>query len=206
MATSAVDALLVMYQALDESEQDELDARISDARALREAGEHSEMGRMMISLQRIAEHVGGPPSPADYKLAYRELRAAGEDIEEFNRVVRHFGSWRRAKEALALAETTTVRRIEARFRFRRVGKVWRYTEDTLRETLARCVEHYGRPPLVAEFEWWRRRELELAAAQGNDAVQLPGPTPYRNRYGGWEGALRHFGYTPEERAARFEQP
>lgn len=65
---------------------------------------------------------------------------------------RHFGSWRRAKEALALSEVTTARRIEARFRYRRVGKVWRFTEDTLRETLASCVEHYGRPPMVSEFE------------------------------------------------------
>lgn len=55
-------------------------------------------------------------------------------------------------------------RAEARFRFRRVGKVWRYTEATLRETPEACVGHYGRPPVVAEFDWWRQRELALAQA------------------------------------------
>jgi hypothetical protein len=132
--------------------------------------------------------------------------AAGEHVEGFMRVSRHFGSWRRAKEALALSEVTTARRIEARFRYRRVGKVWRFTEDTLRETLASCVEHYGRPPMVAEFEWWRDRELELARAEGNDAAHLPSPSPYRRRWGTWEAALLHFGYTPDQVAERLEQP
>ena len=59
-------------------------------------------------------------------------------IEETNQVICHFGSWRRAREALDLSATTTARKIEARFRARRLGKVWRYTEDTLRETLVRC--------------------------------------------------------------------
>jgi hypothetical protein len=86
-----------------------------------------------------------------------------------------------------------------------MGKVWRYTDDTLRETLARCVEHYGRPPLVAEFDWWRQRELELAAAQGNPDLHRPSPTPYRKRWKTWEGALLHFGYTPEQTAERHEQ-
>lgn len=109
------------------------------------------------------------------------------------------------KEALALSETTTERRIEARFRYRRVGKVWRYNEKMLGETLARCVEHYGRPPLVAEFEWWRDRELELARAEGNDALHLPSPHPYRRRWGSCEAALLHFGYTPDQVAERLEQ-
>ncbi len=58
-----------------------------------------------------------------------------------------------APRALDLSQATSARKIDARFRARRLGKVWRYTEDTLRETLARCVAHYGRPPQVAEFEW-----------------------------------------------------
>jgi hypothetical protein len=58
---------------------------------------------------------------------------------------------------------------------------------------------------VAEFEWWRERELELARAQGDDALHLPSPTPYRKRWETWEGALLHFGYTADEIAERLEQ-
>lgn len=206
MTTTAADVLLVLFQHLTRDEQDDVYERLTDHRARVASGEQSITGQMITSMRRVAEHVGDELSPDLYRAAYRELRDAGEDVEEFSRVVRHFGSWRRAKEALALSETTTVRKIEARFRFRRVGKVWRYTEQTLRETLADCVEHYGRPPMVAEFEWWRQRELELAAAQGNDAMHLPSPTPYRRQWGCWEDALRHFGYTPEQTELRHEQP
>jgi hypothetical protein len=68
----------------------------------------------------------------------------------------------------------------------------------------RCVEHYKRPPLIAEFEWWRDRGLELARAQGNENVHLPSSSPYRRRYGSWEGALLHFGFTLEEAEERFD--
>jgi hypothetical protein len=67
----------------------------------------------------------------------------------------------------------------------------------------RCVEHYRRPPLVAEFEWWRDREFQLARAQGNDdTLHLPSSSPYRRRYGSWEGGLLHFGFTLDEVALR----
>lgn len=150
---------------------------------MREAGTDSETAVMLRSLRRVAEHISEPPSPDAYRRAYKELRAAGEELAEYNRIARHFGgSWRRAKEALELSEVTTVRRIDARFRYHRVGKVWRYTEETPRDTLAACVDHYGgRAPLVVDFEHWRERELQLAAAPGNDALHLPSPTPCRSR-------------------------
>jgi len=71
--------------------------------------------------------------------------------------------------------------------------------------LARCVAHYGRPTQVAEFDWWRERELELARAQGDDALHLPSSTPYRRRWKRWEHALRACGYSPEEAATRLER-
>jgi hypothetical protein len=74
---------------------------------------------------------------------------------------------------LALSETTTPRRIEARFRSRRVGKIWRYSEQTLGETPGACIEHYERVPMVSEFDWLRERELQLAAAMGNDTFHIP---------------------------------
>jgi hypothetical protein len=119
--------------------------------------------------------------------------------------MRHFGTWRRASEALELSEVTTSRRIQARFDYRRVGKIWKYTGETLRDTLARCTEHYGHVPQVAEFEWWRDRQLELARDRGDDDLHLPSPTPYRKRWGNWEGALLHFGYSREEIEQRLER-
>lgn len=99
-----------------------------------------------------------------------------------------------------------MRRIEARFRYRQVGKIWRYTDAALGDALRSCEAYYGRPPSVPEFEHWRDRELELARAAGNNTLQLPSPTPYRRRWGTWEKALLHFGYTMEEAAQRFQQP
>lgn len=69
----------------------------------------------------------------------------------------------------------------------------------------RCAEYYGHPPLVAEFDWWREREFELARARGEEhELHLPSRMPYRRRYGGWEEALLHFGFTPDEIDRRFE--
>jgi hypothetical protein len=79
-----------------------------------------------------------------------------------------------------------------------MGKIWKYTEGTLRDTLAQCVEHYGHVPQVAEFDRWRDRVLELARARDNDILHLPSATPYRKQWKTWEGALRHFGYSQEE--------
>lgn len=58
---------------------------------------------------------------------------------------------------------------------------------------------------MAEFEWWRDHELELARAEGNDALHLPSPNPYRRRWGSWEAALLYFGDTPDRVAERLEQ-
>lgn len=163
------------------------------------------MAGCIRSMQRVAEYVGGVPSTDEYKRAAAELRAAGEDVETFARLYRHFGSWPRATEALALSKTSTAERIEARFSSRKVGKVWRYTPETLREVLLEAAKHWGRPPSVAEFEWWRERQLELRRAAGEPAPQLPSSSPYRRRHKTWEGALLHFGFTADEVAVRLER-
>lgn len=75
----------------------------------------------------------------------------------------------------------------------------------LGETLARAVEHYGRPPSVIEFAWWRDQQLALAGAQGDEHPNIPSDNCYRSRWKTWEGALLHFGYTPEEVALLLEQ-
>lgn len=205
-STSGVDLLAVAYAALTANEQEDAFARISEIRLRRLAGNESDTARMIRSMRRVAEEVGRAPSVEDYRRVQALLRAAGEEIEPLNRLQRHFGgSYRRAVEALELSEVTTARRIQARFDSRRLGKVWKYTEETLRDALARCVEHYGHVPQVAEFEWWRDRELELARAQGNDILHLPSATPYRKRWKTWEGALLHFGYAQHEIDRRLER-
>ncbi|MEJ7891848.1 MAG: hypothetical protein WKF94_04350 [Solirubrobacteraceae bacterium] len=204
---SGPDLLLAAFLTMPAGDQDEALLRINEARELRVAGDAGETEMMLRALRRVAEHVGETPSPGAYRAAYKELRTAGEELPELNRVVRHFGTWRLAREGLELSEVTTARRIDARFRSRRVGKVWRYTDGTLRDTLLACAEHYGgRAPMVSEFEWWRERELQLAKAQGNDALHLPSPPPYRRRWKTWEGALLHFGFTAAQIAGRLEQP
>lgn len=205
MSTSAVDTLVIVFVALDNAEQREALERISEQRALRESGGESATARHIRSLRLVADYLGHVPSVDEYKQARRELSEAGHEVESFNRMLRHFGSWRRAKEALGMAETSSAQRIDARYRHRRVGKVWRFTEATLRDAMAQAVEYYGRPPLVSEYDWWRDRALELALAEGNDALHIPSATPYRRRWGTWEAALLHFGYTSDQLAERLEQ-
>ncbi|MGA2469941.1 MAG: hypothetical protein ABSG64_04550 [Solirubrobacteraceae bacterium] len=190
--------------ALTADEQTEGFQRIRDLRVREEAGGESAASRFVASMQKVADVLGHSPTVGEYKEVQPELAAAGEPVETFARVYRHYGTWPRALEALELAPTTPASLIEARFRCRRVGKVWRYTEGTMRDAIVRATEHWGRPPSVAEYEWWRERELELARNTGEEEPHLPSSNPFRKRWGTWEAALLHFGYTPEAVALRLE--
>lgn len=96
----------------------------------------------------------------------------------------------------------TPKRIEARFRQRRLGRIQRFTDDNLRDAVTRAAEHFGYPPSTTEFTWWRERELELAKVAGQTNYHVPSTGPFRRRFGDWEAALLHFGYSPEELAKR----
>jgi hypothetical protein len=206
MPTPATDALLILFGALDDAEQEEIVERIATIRAVAAVSEESASAPFIRSLRRVVEHIGHEPTVDEYKDACAALRESGEDIVGFGAVVRHFGTWRRAKEALDLSHMTSIRNVEARFRHRRVNKIWRYSEETLRETLERVVAYYGGIPTIQEFDAWRQRELRLASAEGNDALQVPSTRPFRERYRGWERALVHFGYPQAEIAKRLERP
>lgn len=153
-------------------------------------------------MRRVAANADGPLTPAIYRQARKAWKDTPDEVAPLNRIVEHFGSWMLAREALDLADAvptsgrgnhqTTVRRIEARFRERRLGKVWRYTDQTLGEFLHRCAADLGRAPMVSEFEHWRRREIELAKARGDRDWHLPGTSPYRKRWGTWQATLEHF--------------
>jgi hypothetical protein len=202
---SGADALVVLYEALAPEEQDGAYERIHEARLRKQGVAETELAMHVRSLRRVAEAIGREPGVDDYKLVSERLRGEGEDIQPFSRLYRFFGSWPRAREALKLSGETSASMLEARLRSRRLGKIARYTEDALREVMAQAVEHYKRPPSVAEFSWWRRQQLALAHAQGEDDPQLPSDSTYRSRWRTWEAALLHFGYTPEQVALRLEQ-
>jgi hypothetical protein len=205
-ATSGPDLLLVAYAALAETEQDQVFERITRLRLERLAEDENETGRMLSSLRRVSQHLGQPPTTTSYREAWAELRGLGHEVENLNSVIRHFGSWRVAREALELADSNSPRRIDDRLRRRRrLDKVWRYTAETLAEVMTDCVGDLGLVPQVAEFEHWRRLRLDQARAQGDDALQLPTSGPYRRRWGSWEKALLALGYTPDQVAERLER-
>ncbi len=114
MTTSAVDIVVVAFSALEPEAQEEAYARVTHARVTRLANAEGETARMIRSLRRVADVSGGELTPDIYRRARRTLMGGGEEIAEFNAVVRHFGSWRTAKEALGLAKGTTPMKIEAR--------------------------------------------------------------------------------------------
>jgi hypothetical protein len=201
--TSGIEALLAVYGALTPEEREEASARLRELR-VQEGGEaEREMDRYLRSLRRVTEAIGHTPGVSEYQEVSAVLREEGEDIEPFSRLYKFFGkSWPRAQEALELSGETTTKAIEARFSHRRLGKPVRYSEDELREALAACVAHFGRVPNTAEYSWWRERQLELARAKGQEKPHLPTDGPYRERWGGWEGGLAHFSYTPDAIAHR----
>lgn len=206
--TSAVDALLVAARSLDAEERDDLLVALRAIVEREQAGELGEAARLLEGLRLAAEYAGQPPSPEGYDRTRRELHEQGIELPPRSQIIRRFDTWRGAKEALGLylspSKLTTPRRIEARFASRRLGKVWRYTDEMLAETMQRAVEHWGRPPRVAEFNHWRERELELARTRGDEHLHLPSPHPYRKRWDNWNAALLALGYAPEWIAERFD--
>ena len=196
-ATSASALLAVLFENLQADEQEEAFALITELRLRRLAGTDGEIARFINGLVLVQQQVVGELSVDDYREWQPKLKAQGRDVPPLSQVTKFFGTWRLAKEALSLSENETPLKIEARFRSRRVGKVHRYRDETLRETLLACSEFLGYPPLVAEFEAWRYRELELAKARGEE-ISLPSASPYRSRFGGWEKALLHYGFSQED--------
>ncbi|HZP73695.1 MAG TPA: hypothetical protein VFA97_09990 [Gaiellaceae bacterium] len=202
MQTRAADVVASAFALLTLPEQEEALAKINDARLRAMAAEENELAVYLDSLLKVAARVE-ELTPDSYRRARRALLAEGEDVLDVNAVIRFFGSWRRAKEAVALADVTTAAKIEARFRSRIVGKPHTYTEQTMREVLHRCAADLGGAPLVIEYEHWRQREIELAKARGEELF-LPSSSPFRRKWGTWDKALEAAGFQPKEIAERLE--
>lgn len=204
--TEATDVFLAAFNALDEAERDRVLAVLHEERLAAKAASSDVEATFYASLKRVREHLGETPTSASYRKAWAELRAEGEEVENLHSVISHFGSWRCAREAIDfLDDGNSPQAVEARFRRRRLGKVWRYTSETLEEVLRDCYNEIGHVPQLAEFEHWRKGKLETARAKGDDALHLPSDGPYRRRYGSWHKALLAFGFTPDEVAERLER-
>jgi hypothetical protein len=199
MPTTAVGLMITAFEALASWEQLEVLRRLTELRLRSEADDLSEAERILASLQRVADLAGKEPTQLtadDYRAAIQqEIRDGSASLEPLSQVMRYFGTWRLAKEALLISngpEQTPARRIEARFASRRLGRTWRYSERELRETLRRCATDLGKPPEVREFKAWRQRELESARSQGDHHLCLPSINSYRRRHSLWRDTLAHF--------------
>jgi hypothetical protein len=199
LPTTAVGLMIIAFEALTSWEQMEVLKRLTEVRLRSEADGLSEAERMLASMHRVAELAGKEPTQltaTDYREAIQqEIRDGKASLEPLSQVMRFFGTWRLAKEALLLAdgpEQSQARRIEARFASRRLGRTWCYSEQELRETLQRCAADLGKHPEVREFKAWRQRELELARAQGDHQLCLPSINSYRRRHSIWRDTLAHF--------------
>ena len=188
----------MLFQNLTAEEQEEAFLKIKELRLRRLAGTDAEIARFINGLALVQQQVDGEMTVDDYRHWYPKLQKQGHDVPPLSQQTKYFGSWSRAKEALLLSEgDVTAKKIEARFRARRVGKVHRYRDETLRETMLQCAEFLGHPPLVIEFEAWRFRELELAKARGED-IDIPSSSPYRRRFGHWDKVLGECGLSQED--------
>lgn len=96
MPTSAAEILAVAFATLPAAEQEEAFARINDARLSRLADAEDESAFFVRSLRRVAELAEGELTPDVYRSRRRRLVADGEEVAEFNAVVRRFGSWSHA--------------------------------------------------------------------------------------------------------------
>jgi hypothetical protein len=202
-AASGVDVVVSAFASLAAEEQEEAYARIVDVRLTRLADAEGETAEYIRALRGAADLAGGELTTSTYKSARRELLSRGEGIPDLSSVIRFFGSWALAKEALALNGVSTTHKIEARFRSRVAGRQRHFMREELDDALARCVAELGRVPLLSEFGEWRGKELALMRVRGGVA-RVPSASVFRRRYGSWEKALLAHGHCPEEVYARLE--
>jgi hypothetical protein len=200
--------VLALYNALADREREQVFELIREKRLKAAATAHdSEFARYIASLRAAAEVIGRNDFTADeYRVAQRKAVAAGDErVIEASKVIRFFGRWRIAKEALVASDELSPRQIEARFRTKMTGVFRRFRRHDFERALAGCSETLGRPPLVSEYELWRRKEIELARERG-EVAYIPQWTAYLRRWGRWEHVLVEFGYQPEQVELRREHP
>lgn len=206
MPTSPIDVLLAAYNALSPGEREALFKRLSELRLRAVAAGEGETARHIASLRHVAQHLGKTDFSVDeYREAYKQLRTAGdESVIELNKLIRFFGRWSLAKEALDLSAINTAVKIEARFRARVAGRPRQFNEHQMRDALHDCARELGRTPLSEEYRKWRQKEIDLASARGDEAW-LPSYNAYYRRFSSWEAALVHYGFDLEQYYRQLER-
>jgi hypothetical protein len=179
-------------------------AQLIEARfRMRQRGQrpHYQPDELRDALGRCVSELGRVPLVAEYdnwrtkELALARTRGEQGRVPGAEAFRRRHGGWEKALLACGYSTAEVYIRLEAPDRRPRLAKVWRYGEETLGEVLRECARDLGHAPLVEEFQAWRLARLERTGAR---AVGLPTDSPYRRRFGSWEGALRHFGFTDEQ--------
>lgn len=207
VATTAQDVVIAGFLALDDDERAVTFSRIRDLWRERLASESLDEHRFLRSLTLVANANGGRmPTVQEYQHVEAELSDKGVQVEPFRRVYRHYGNWPNARAAFEMSGDSTAEMVEYHFRRRRLGKTSRYSEKTLVETMASAVEHWGRPPTVAEYSWWRKKQLAIEQSTGATSPDraIPNHLVYTSRWNSWEAALEACGYTQEQIASRME--
>jgi hypothetical protein len=204
--TTAVDVLFVAYRSLRDEEKEGLHEAVSQERFERQLGQEHELAGFLGSMRRAAELAAC--DPADLTVTqYREVSKGRKDLRPLSQLLKRFGSWRQAKDALELSKDHSLRQVDLRLSQRQLkGKVWRYSEQTLKTFFAEAVEHYGgRVPMASELDAYRERCLEIAKAKGEQGRHFPQAGAYRRRWGTYEKACLAMGYTPDHVAERLER-
>jgi hypothetical protein len=172
-------------------------------RRLRGLHPHYRLEELRDALARCVAAFGRVPLVSEYEewrqkeLSLARTRGEVARVPGVDCFRLRFGDWAKALESYGYSKEEIDGRLEARDRARLRTKVHRYSDASLGPPLKACARALGRVPLVEEYKQWREEEVRRAPM-----LELPSDSPYRRRYGGWEGALRHFGFSEEEIASR----
>ena len=198
--TSGVQALLVVFAALTPEEQEEAFVELRTLRVEAQDEAEREMDTYLRSLRRVAEVIGHTPGVPEYKEVSVALREQGEDIEPFTRLYRYFGtSWARARRHLNCLARRGPRPSK---RASRIG----VSASPGATPRTNCGKRW-RPASRTSAGLPTRRTIPGGASGSSNLRERSAGTvctsrrrTYRERWGGWEPALLHFGYTPDTRA------
>jgi Homing endonuclease associated repeat len=163
---------------------------------------HYQEEELAAALKRCSEAVGRAPLVSEYETWRRKELTLQRTRGNHPRVPcpesfrRRFGTWEKALWAHGFTAADLQWRLESPERSAERVKVWRYTDDSLAAALKTCARTLGRVPRVEDYARWRRQ----ARKDGSD---VPTDSPFRRRFGTWERALKHFGFSDAEIAARF---